>query len=948
MLSCSHHREAARGVRGAARRGRFPEALDLGLALLTRHPNADVCGCRFAADLLPLANAAELPGLGEPLFDVVAAIEGAGTLTGKIRSLTRASALSSARNPAEELDETDFDLVRTRWLPGRHHRIAVVELRLRRGEHDTDVTVARKLGKGVLRRTGRARALHAAVGCGLALLEHGRPDDGHALLRAAARALERDRRVRALVKQPDPPPTRSVVAATSRWAWARAVIALSDVDSEEPLAVARLSAAADYFMSVGYPLGAAEANVGLAVVHAARGDKEATVRAAKAALSFVERRFAAIGDDTLVARWRAAAWRARDLGRSAATDQADVRLFFDYDGGYDWLGARAEIDGGLDASAEPLRSLFRDPHTGTTYSDMLRRAMRLLVHAGTGGPLARELVARERGNLAAGGDGVWLGRALACLAELHVRRGDVTPAIAAAREAREVMHALERPEARAEADHELQVLLDLLLDQGHWAQALRLAVAFRAVDPARYDPLDVVRTRAARRNRPDVAEEVAACSVELARARAREDGDAEPVAQALWSWGIARDAVRAGSGAPAFAEAVEVAEALVADGSGRHLGTVVRARTELALHQERTARPGGARIGLNRLWVEVCVDGEIALDHVGALIGLVEAVIGVHTSARTKVDVLVPAAGRLLALLVDAGERPSEWAVRKLIGWTEALRELGAAAEAAELGVGVVGLRGLEVGEQVTARVELATTLRELDDLAGARRWADEAVELDPASLSALWASGLLHLDAGEPAAACGVLDRAVELELRGWAFGLRGLANLRLDRVDAAIEDLEVAVRLLPDSVMAVATAARAYRRAGAPEWALAVLAGRGAATSSDPWLRYQFGLAVAEIEGSAEAGQYFRDAWELGSAPVETVGAYWRRADPSLGMFLLALGAEDEAVAEFERVAQAGMRRGLVRELAEDLAELAGALPERAEGAARLVALLPGGDGV
>jgi hypothetical protein len=63
---------------------------------------------------------------------------------------------------------------------------------------------------------------------------------------------------------------------------------------------------------------------------------------------------------------------------------------------------------------------------------------------------------------------------------------------------------------------------------------------------------------------------------------------------------------------------------------------------------------------------------------------------------------------------------------------------------------------------------------------------------------------------------------------------------------------------------------------------------------------------------------------------------------------MVLLALGAEEEAVAEFERVVRVGVRRGLVRELAEDLAELAGALPERAEGAARLVALLPGVDRV
>jgi tetratricopeptide (TPR) repeat protein len=195
--------------------------------------------------------------------------------------------------------------------------------------------------------------------------------------------------------------------------------------------------------------------------------------------------------------------------------------------------------------------------------------------------------------------------------------------------------------------------------------------------------------------------------------------------------------------------------------------------------------------------------------------------------------------------------------------------------------------------------------------------------------------AGWLYLDQNDQRTAWTAFTTAIELGGRTWSYVLRGLSSLRTGDLDSSLHDLTLATRRLPNSIPAASFLARAHRRLGDPGRALDVLSSV-AAGPADDWWRYQTGLSLAETGTPDEAAAYFADAVELGRVPA-TRATSSREGDPNLGLYLLAAGREQDAVEEFGRLVAVGTWRAIARELADDLVELAAALPERARAAER-----------
>lgn len=918
MLTCTHHPRVAGEVTRLATLGRFLDVLEHGVAVLAAHTGNRGCRSRYAADLVQLAVVTEHALLTEALVTIVDDDE-VTYLPSRARWMTPlADAWASAWfGRPDEADELVGELRARRRQPAEY-RLLLAETELRSSPDGAEPGNPPRPPRHMLRAARRPWAHAAAVGYGLALLDHGHDDRGRPWLTALAHDLERQDP--ALFDEAGLPATTTIGAALNRWSWARAVLGLAGQPDDPKWTRARLPTVARFFAEVGNPLGAATAHALFAQSHGQDDDRQAAVRAAAAALEHTEDRFLVVSTVSKVKKWRKAVDIAHTAGLVAGDDAAKHRLFASVDSSRDWLGDPTTLDERMAASVAVFRTLFthvEGRRLRRTFVQMIGNTLEPLRTAGAGGPLVRELVEMKREDVRTGDDPVLLARALGALADHHTDHGDVMSAVATDNEARSILHAID-PEETTEASTAAQARVDRLLTANRWADAVRMATAGDEMS----DLVTVVRERALANSRTDVLEQLAAFRVESART-----GDPAELVDALCEWATTRHRLLPGGGTPVLAEAIALTKTL-AEADTRHTTTLVRAHLQ-AVEQ------GSGNGDLTELWQRCLAH---SLPDKSLFATLTDLVAHDNKDAQGTVDVLTSAAEHLVAHMSTEEHWPRRL-VDRVVDWSDDLLELGAVKAAARLLAALTTVPNLDTFHQALGHTQLGITLFELGDHAGAETALTKAITLEPDSSRAHRTLGQLHLEMGATDRALTTLNRAVELDpRRAWTHCLRADAWQALGNTEAALRDLSEATRLFPRSQAASSRLARVFRTLGTPEQTLQALTEAGAATSTQDWMRYQYGLALTENGDRTAAEQFFTDAWEIGCAPAHTIGWQRHTGDPNLGIYLLALGRDDEAIADCTNMLDTFPHNRFARELIEDLTELTAVLPERAAGARRI----------
>ncbi|MEU8633219.1 tetratricopeptide repeat protein [Amycolatopsis sp. NPDC048633] len=763
-------------------------------------------------------------------------------------------------------------------------------------------------------RTPRARS--AAVGLGLAFVERNDQDRGRSWLTSAAEEVER-----AWGGKPDSLP-ETLAGAFDTWTWARALLGVAQTGPDARWLVDRLPACARFFSETGHPRWAAKAETLLAGYHERAGNHVIAARLAGQAITRWETRFLEVGSLAAIREWRAIGREAAKIGLSATTGGGDRRVFLEFEPRTGWLGEPAKADERAVRSAARVRRLFRSDDVRSTYIEMLGLACETLDAGGAGGPLIDELVEMLREDVAEGRPPTLLARALTLRAHHRHTSGLPRAALADDVEARALLVDTGDAEEIGRADEYLEQRLDALVDKGDWTAAVRTAVAF---DGSEIDPTGHVEGQARLRGRDDVVEQVAAFRVELAR-----EGNPRELVAALSEWAVSRERLGAGAGTPVFTEAIALAEALPG-----HAEEDLAALVEVRLVAARYRADPELGLLLRRV-----LGGPFA--RLTVLAELTDTVAGdSDLDPNTAVDLLVEAAERLLAAGPPAG-RGVAWTTNQVMRWAAAMHRLHAPLSAADLYRALTGLPGQLGFLAVSAHRNLAEALADAGEAEAAVAAAKKAVELDPESAGGRLILGRTLLECARLQEAKEELDVSLQLEpASSYGHNLRAKVLHKLGNIEGALVDLAEAVRLAPGYQSAAVEYSRLLRGAGENDAALAALDAVAAGRSASSWTRYVYGLALAAAGDRREAGEFFRDAYELAVIPVRAAGGLKRAGDPNLGVFLLALGDEG-AMYEVRAALGPGTPDWLLEDVIEDFQEIAAVLPERKETADEIVAFI------
>ena len=911
MLTCSHMPLSARSVREAASQGRFAEALETGIDFLADHRAGTTCRCALAGDLIELAVVIQQDNLIKVLIDVIED-DDVQYLPSRVRTRVPPVAVW-AEVRAGRTDDIVDDIreVRGRRPRPLDFRLTMAEVEVRAGLKPRKVPQA-----GIRLRNSRTRS--AAVGLGLALIDHSDHEAGTRWLTSAAEQIERSTGGR-----PDGSLTETLASAFDAWAWARAVLALSKAKPETKWLLERLPVSARFFAEVGHPRWAAKAETLLAELHRSAGDHPSAAQAARQAIQRAETRFFELGSSASVREWRVTGETAKKIGESATSGDEEQRNFREFKPRSDWLGDPATADEQAMNSATRIRRLyFAGDDVRSTYIQMLGQASETLEAGGSGERLIDHLVEILREDVATGQEPTLLARALTLRAHHRHRVGLPKMALADDAEARSLLLSENTEHATRAADEHLERRIDGLLTERSWAAAVRTAVTF---DSSKIDPIRRVEDQALLRNRNDVIEQLAAFRVELAHTGSRRS-----LVAALSSWAVVRERLSAGAGIPIFDEAITVAEA----SSGQDedsLATLIEARLLASRYRADTE----FRILLQRALRD-------SFTNMPLLAELADAVAGVATlKPEVTVELLVKTGQRLVTEGPTAG-RGSAWVSDHVLRWADTIHGLHAPMAAAGLYRALTQLQQLPDFLMVAAQIRLASSLADTEHSVAAVAAATRAVELDPDSAQAHRILGEALLRHSALTDAKRALDLALHLNAES-ARGhyLRAEVLRRSGDLEGARADAAEAVRLAPRYEAAATLYSRVLRSREEYERALAVLDAVGAGQSTFAWTRYQYGLAMAATGDRRQANELFLDALEIGVVPVHVVGRFKRAGDPNLGLFLLALGRS--GVSEELRAAlDPTTPDWLLREMVEDFEELAAVLPERREAASHAAAVL------
>lgn len=151
-------------------------------------------------------------------------------------------------------------------------------------------------------------------------------------------------------------------------------------------------------------------------------------------------------------------------------------------------------------------------------------------------------------------------------------------------------------------------------------------------------------------------------------------------------------------------------------------------------------------------------------------------------------------------------------------------------------------------------------------DIEGAFKAFNKAVKMFPEKSEPYFKRGKISFQKGQIIMAIEDFNRAIKLDRLPEYYTSRGIAYLKLDRIDKVIEDLSVASELDPSSFTPLAYLGVAYTKTDKYAQAIKCLEKAVSLYDQDGYTYYYLGLARYSIEDWDKANQAFTQATHLG----------------------------------------------------------------------------------